>query len=262
MTSPSIKSTVDQQFSAVAANYTTSQVHAQGEDLAHMVDLASPQITWRVLDAGCGAGHTALTFAPHVARVTGVDLSEAMLAQCRQNAEACNLDNVDFRQGDVEALPFEDSAFDLVVSRYSAHHWPQPQQALREIRRVLRPGGQFILSDVVSFDDFTVDTHVQAIELLRDPSHVRDHTVAQWRGMLGEAGFSVQEDDAPAHEWALFLNFDSWISRMRTPRANVKMIHTLLANAPKEIRTALCVEADSSFTVRGAIVVGRNGRRQ
>ncbi len=257
MTSPTIKAAVDQQFSAVAANYTTSQVHAQGEDLAHMVDLAAPSKTWRVLDAGCGAGHTALTFAPHVAHVTGVDLSEAMLAQCRQNAAARNLTNVDFRRGDVEALPFEDASFDLVVSRYSAHHWPQPQQALREIRRVLRPGGSFVLSDIVSFNDFTLDTHLQAIELLRDPSHVRDHTVAQWRQLFVEAGFSVREGDAPAYEWGLFLNFDSWVSRMRTPQANVEMIRTLLANAPQEVRAALRVESDSSFTLQGAIVVGK-----
>ncbi len=257
MTSPTIKAAVNQQFSAVAANYTTSQVHAQGEDLAHMVDLANPQPTWRVLDAGCGAGHTALTFAPHVAHVTGVDLSEAMLAQCRHNAAARDLANVDFRRGDVEALPFDDGTFDLVVSRYSAHHWPQPQQALREIHRVLRPGGAFLLSDIVSFDDFTVDTHVQAIELLRDPSHVRDHTVAQWRRMFVETRFLVGEGDAPAYEWGLFLQFDSWTSRMRTPATSVEMIRTLLANAPQEVRQALRVEADSSFTLRGAIVVGK-----
>ncbi len=252
-----VKAAVDQQFSAVAANYTTSHVHAQGEDLARMVDLAASQKTWRVLDAGCGAGHAALTFAPHVAHITGVDLSEAMLAQCRQNAAARSLTNVDFRRGDVEALPFEDASFDLVISRYSAHHWPQPQQALREIRRVLQPGGQFILSDIVSFDDFAVDTHVQAIELLRDPSHVRDHTVAGWRQMLGKMGFLVDEDNAPAYEWSLFLQFDLWTSRMKTPAAHVEMVRALLDNAPQEVREALRVEEDSSFTFRGAILVAK-----
>ena len=257
MTSLTIKAAVDQQFSAVAANYTTSHVHAQGEDLAQMVDLAQPQKSWRVLDAGCGAGHTALTFAPHVAHVTGVDLSEAMLAQCRQNAAARGLTNTDFRRGDVENLPFDDASFDLVVSRYSAHHWPQPQQALREIRRVLRPDGQFVLSDIVSFDDFSVDTHVQAIELLRDPSHVRDHTVAQWRAMLSDAGFVVDEEDAPAYAWGVFLQFDWWTQRINTPAPNVALLRTLLANAPQEVREALRVEADGSFTFRGAIVVGK-----
>ena len=250
-----IKETVNQQFSQVAANYTTSAVHAKGEDLPEMVRHAALRGDETVLDAGCGAGHTALIFAPHVSHVAAVDLSDAMLEECRTTAAARDITNIDFRVGDVENLDFADRSFDLVVSRYSAHHWPHPQLALAEFARVLRPGGKLILSDVVSFDDFTIDTHVQAIELLRDTSHVRDHPANQWLAMMDSAGFGAEV----VFNWSLYLDFTTWVERMRTPAENVAMMRQLFDGAPAEVRSALRVEKDHSFCFECAILRGTVG---
>ena len=246
----SIKAAVERQFSQVAEHYRTSAVHAAGEDLARLVEAAALSGQETVLDAGSGAGHTALAVAPYAARVTSVDLSASMLAQGRRLALERGLGNVHFEVGDVEALTFADGSFDVVTSRYSAHHWPHPQVALREIHRVLRPGGRFVLSDIVSYDDFTADTHLQAIELLRDPSHVRDHTAAQWLALLAERGFSAQV----IFTWGVRLQFDNWVERMATPAPAVAMLRTLLANAPAEVRARLQVEEDDSFTLQGALI--------
>ncbi len=245
----SIKAAVERQFSQVAENYRTSAVHAAGEDLARLVDAAALRGHEIVLDAGSGAGHTALAVAPHAAQVISVDLSAKMLAQGQRLAAERRLDNLRFEVGDVEALTFAGASFDVVTSRYSAHHWPHPQVALDEIYRVLRPGGCFVLSDIVSYDDFTADTHLQAIELLRDPSHVRDHTAAQWLAMLAERGFAAQV----VFTWGVRLQFDNWVERMATPPAAVGLLRTLLANAPAEVRALLQVEDDDSFTLQGAL---------
>jgi ubiquinone/menaquinone biosynthesis C-methylase UbiE len=252
MRSPSIKATVEQQFSPVADNYRTSSVHAGGEDLRQMVLQAGLSGSERVLDAGSGAGHTALAFAPHAARVVGVDLSRAMLAQGERLAAERGLSNVEFRQADVESLPFEDGTFDLIVSRYSAHHWPHPQAALAEFRRLLRPGGCVLLDDIVAYDDFTYDTHLQTIELLRDRSHVRDHTAAAWTTMLLQAGFAAEV----AFTWSLRLDFASWVERMATPAEDVAAIRRLLDHAPAEVRDLLRVEVDHSFALQGALIKG------
>ncbi len=172
-----LKQTVRAQFEQAAAHYTTSPPHARGEDLAVLVEAAELRGDEQVLDVGCGAGHAALAFAPHVAQVVALDLSPAMLAQVAALAQERGVDNVIAREGDVERLPFPDGSFHRVISRYSAHHWPHPQQALAEIARVLRPGGQFLLSDTVGFPEPAQDTFLGAVELLRDISHVRDH---QW----------------------------------------------------------------------------------
>ncbi|MCS6825603.1 MAG: methyltransferase domain-containing protein [Caldilinea sp.] len=248
----SVKATVARRFGEVAQHYRTSAVHAAGEDLAQLVRIADLGGKEVVLDAGCGAGHTALALAPFAARVIAIDLSEAMLAQGQMLAEGRGLGNLTFVQGDVEALTYGDAAFDLTVSRYSAHHWPHPQQALRELHRVLRPGGRLLLGDIVSYDNFVIDTHLQTIELLRDPSHVRDHTIAQWLTMLTEAGFTAQV----RLTWPLRLDFTSWTQRMATPPDAVAMLRKLLAHAPTEVQTHLQVEPDGSFTLQGALFEG------
>jgi ubiquinone/menaquinone biosynthesis C-methylase UbiE len=247
-----IKESVQNQFGPVAANYASSAVHAGGPDLTAMlgsVDLAGAE---RLLDAGCGPGHTALAFAPRVAEVVAVDLTEAMLAQGRKLARDRNLANVIFQRGDVERLPFPDASFDIVTSRYSAHHYPHPVVALREFARVLRPGGVFLLVDVMSPDEPAQDTFLNAIELLRDPSHVRDHTVPQWLAMLAGAGFAVQA----LGNWPLRLEFEPWVARMNTPFLAITQIRALIDGAPREVRAGLAIEQGYSFSVPTALVRG------
>src|SRR5262245_33037712 len=137
MSEVDIKQSVQRQFGAVAAHYATSVVHRSGPDLDAMLAAAAPRGAERVLDAGCGTGHTALAFAPLVAEVVGVDLTEAMLDQGRRLASERGLANITFQSGDVEQLSFPDVSFDIVASRYSAHHYPRPSAALREFARVL-----------------------------------------------------------------------------------------------------------------------------
>lgn len=250
------KSSVQQQFGPVATRYATSAVHAGGPDLAAMLQAVSVRGDERVLDAGCGAGHTALAFAPHVAEVIAVDLTMAMLAQVRRLAKERGLANVVAERGDVEKLQFPDASFDLVTTRYSAHHWPHPEAAMQEFARVLKPGGTLLLDDVVAPPAPLPDTFLNAIELLRDPSHVRDHSVAQWQAMMEAAGFSAE----CIGQWPLFLEFESWVARMNTPFLSITQIRSLIEGAPREVRTALQIsEGSYSFTVPVALLRGRRG---
>lgn len=251
-----IKASVQRQFGQVAANYSTSKVHAQGHDLEEMVRAVALTGQESVLDAGCGTGHTALTFAPYVAQVIGLDFTESMLEQGRQLAVGRGLTNVEFRLGDVEKLAFPVAQFDLVVSRYSAHHWPHPVAALREFQRVLKPEGYFILDDIVALDDLTCDTYLQAIELLRDPSHVRDHTVAQWTSMLTAAGFV---EVTVIYTGPVWIDFAAWIQRMATPDANAALIRTLFDGAPYEVKAGFQVDASHNFSFTGAVIRARRG---
>ena len=250
---PGVKESVQQTFNQAAPNYTTSPIHAAGPDLAEMLKTAALTGNEVVLDAGTGTGHTALYFAPHVAQVIAVDLSAQMIVQGQQLAAQRGIGNVEFRHGDVERLPFADGSFDLITPRYSAHHWPNLPVALQEFRRLLRPGGQVLVGDIVSWDDYTLDTHFQAIELLRDASHVRDHTVRQWLELLAGAGFAADV----AHTWEVYIDFASWVARVHTPAPAAAMIRTLFANAPQEVKSALQVQADGSFTMQAALLRGR-----
>jgi SAM-dependent methyltransferase len=98
-----------------------------------------------VLDVGCGTGVVAVTSARLGARVTGLDLTPALLERARENALVANLE-IDWREGDVEKLPFEDGAFDVVLSQFGHIFAPQPELAIAEMLRVLKPGGTIAFS--------------------------------------------------------------------------------------------------------------------
>ena len=247
-----LKGAVQEQFGPVAANYLTSAVHAQGEDLPVMVQAANLRGVERVLDAGCGAGHTAASFSPHVAEVVALDFTASMLRQVEVLASERGLENIVTRLGDVESLPSADATFDLVVSRYSSHHWARPDKALREFRRVLKTGGIFVLSDVLGFGDYVCDTYLNAIELLRDPSHVRDFTLAEWETFFSGAGFELEV----VFPYRIFLDFEEWTERMATPEASRVAIRGLYDIAPAEVKSAMgIVEAGHSFQC--AVMRGR-----
>lgn len=230
-----VKQAVQDRFGKVAAEYRSSQVHAAGEDLAKIAELIAQVPAPVVLDVGCGAGHTAIVAAAHSQRVIALDLTENMLLQVQALAEERGVTNLETRLGDAENLPFEDASFDVVVSRYSAHHWPHPEQAVAEIKRVLKSGGRFILSDVVSYDDPTADSYLQTIEVLRDPSHVRDHSISQWLGMFAAEDLAAEI----AYTWQIDLAFVPWVTRIATPDAHIVAIKSLFDTAPDEVRHAL-----------------------
>jgi SAM-dependent methyltransferase len=250
-----VKESVQNQFGLSATSYATSAVHVGGPDLTAMVAAANLQGGERVLDVGCGAGHTALAFAQHAAEIVAVDLTLAMLTAARRLANERGLTNIRFERGDVEKLPFPDTSFDIVTSRYSAHHYPHPEVALREMTRMLKPDGMILLVDVVAPDDPAQDTFLNAIELLRDPSHVRDHSIHQWCSMFEAAGLQPEV----LGTWPLHLEFESWVARMNTPFLAITQIRTLINGAPREVRQGLALksEDDYSFDVPVALIRGR-----
>lgn len=248
-----VKDAVQRQFGAVAQQYRTSAVHAGGHDLEVMVSSASISSGASVLDVGCGAGHTALAFAPMARHVVAYDLTSAMLEQTRQLAAERHIEAIATIQGDVNRLPFASGAFDLVVSRYSAHHWPNPDIALGECRRVLKRDGAFILSDVVAWENPTLDTFLQTIELIRDVSHVRDYRISEWLILLKEAGFKAEI----LLQFEVRLDFQAWVRRMATPSSHVAMILSLFDSAPTVVREALQLPSERGetfhFVIPGAV---------
>ena len=238
-------SVVEAQFGSQAEAYVTSTVHAQGEDLDALEAIARRDRPDRALDLGSGGGHVAYRLAPHAGSVAAVDLSAAMLDVVKNVARQRGLSNVEACVAPAEKLPFEDAAFDLLACRYSAHHWRDWQAGLREARRVLKPGAPAVFIDVVSPDYAAFDTHLQAVELLRDPSHVRNYAEAEWAAALAHAGFRVRS----TQKRRLRMEYRSWVERMRTPEQHRAAIRSLQQMASAQTATYFAIEPDGSFSI-------------
>jgi len=234
---------VQNQFGPRASDYVSSAVHAQGADLARIGEIAAQEAPAHALDLGCGGGHVSYAIAPHAARVTACDLSPDMLAAVEAEAARRGVANIATQAASAQALPFSDGAFDFLACRFSLHHWHDAAAGLAEARRVLRLGARAVFADVVAPTLAAADTHLQAVELLRDGSHVRDYAQGEWLAMLVQAGFTV-EAVTPAR---LRMDFAVWTARMRTPDLHASAIRSLQASASDEVRAHFAIEDDGSF---------------
>jgi len=223
---------VKRQFGPAAQAYLESAVHAEGEDLAQLVAFLDPQPVDIVLDLGCGVGHTLRRVAPRVRHAVGADATPGMLEGARTLMAREGIANVTLVVATAESLPFLDAFFDGVVCRLAAHHFAEVPRAFAEVSRVLRPGGRFVLSDNYAPDDPALDRWINALEGLRDPSHVREHTVTEWQGLLSAAGLRVTGEERSTTT----LETEPWLARSRTPDREAERVRTLLRDAPTPAR--------------------------
>jgi SAM-dependent methyltransferase len=243
------------RFGVAAQDYVTSAVHAQGPDLPWLIEAADLRGNELVIDVATGTGHTALALAPYARDVIAIDFTVPMLEAGQQLARERGIENIRFVEGDAHALPLADSSVDVVACRKSAHHFVNAAQAAREWARVLKPGGKLFLIDSIGPEDPTLDAFLHEVEVLRDPSHVRNHRISEWLAMLKAAGFDAQA----VRTWGIYLDIPSWTQRMRTPSENVERILHHFSMATPEIRDSLHIEnVDGSFAfdLPTALIVG------
>jgi SAM-dependent methyltransferase len=241
---------VQAQFGAIAAAYVASPGHAGGDDLEQLAAWGRALSPTRVLDVATGGGHTALAFAPIARRVIAYDVTEPMLRAARGLLRGRGAASATFVAGDVEALPFGDGAFDLVTCRIAAHHFADVAAAVREVRRVLRPGGSFLLQDILGHDDAGASAFITNVERRRDPSHVRAYRAVEWNAVLKGAGLTVMDEAmvSTARPW------DEWTTRTRMSAEARAALEAFVKAAPTAHRDAFDFRVDGdrieSFTDR------------
>ncbi len=163
------KARVLDQFARQAESYAALINRSKDTTLPWLLDAIKPMPSDRLLDVGCGTGRFAVSMAPLVSNVIGIDLTAEMLRQAKQLQVDANIDNITWYQDDVANLPFDDGEFTIVTSRAMLHHVIEPSRVIAEMHRVCAAGGRIMVMDltpprekIAAFD---------AIEILRDPSH-------------------------------------------------------------------------------------------
>jgi ubiquinone/menaquinone biosynthesis C-methylase UbiE len=211
-----------------AANAYATGEHRSGRELDLVVAFANPKGAERVLDIGAGAGHTALALAPHVESVVVTDPVDGMLVAARRVFAGAGVANAQFISAVAERLPFAAASFDIVTTRLAAHHFDDVPNAIREIARVLRPGGGFIFVDTIAPEDATAARWQDEVEALRDSTHRHIYTQEEWIAFVVAGGFRVENMEIvrKAHP------FEAWLERGGQDAATMQRVLEAFLHAP------------------------------
>jgi ubiquinone/menaquinone biosynthesis C-methylase UbiE len=229
---------VADEFARQAQNFDTWA--AKADDPGRFGAALGDARRGRLLDIACGPGVVTAELAADAGAVVAFDATEPMLDKAKARCAKAGLTNVAFRSGDAENLPFDDAEFDGVVTRLAIHHFADPQRALDQMFRVLRPGGTAVIVDVVSSENESESKLHNAIERLRDPSHVRMLPASELDQCISRAGFQIAEHatwdmDREIEEWLAIVDDPARVEPLRT------VIHTL-AEAGHTAGTGLSVK--------------------
>jgi ubiquinone/menaquinone biosynthesis C-methylase UbiE len=172
-------------WSGRAAQYVESDAHRDGEDLDTIVAWSEGART--ALDIATGGGHVARRL-----REAGIEVVTSDPAPGMRPDVICT----------AESLPFADASFDVVACRTAAHHFAEVGEAVAEMARV--SSDRVLIVDTVNMGD-----DVEQAEKLRDPSHLRNYTEAEWREIVGAAGLAIDEIRFFEHS----MSFTAWLER-------------------------------------------------
>lgn len=178
---------VRREYDRLAGDYVRRWGRYVARTNAATLDRLAPRADERLIDIGCGTGALLAQLAEHGprARLAGVDLSLAMLAVARASLPR----DVALLAARAERLPFADASFDAAASCSVFHFVPEPEAALAEWRRVVRPGGRIAITDWCH-DHLTCRLLDLWLRLRRDPAHYRTYRAAELASMLEAAGWA------------------------------------------------------------------------
>jgi SAM-dependent methyltransferase len=188
--------------------YRTSAIHSEGEDLDLVVEWCEPGPGVTVLDVATGGGHVARRLREAGATVVTVDPAPGMKADTTATAES---------------LPFADASFDAVTCRVAAHHFADVIAAVKEMARVAR-------HRVVICDNTFVSEASEEADRVRDPSHVRNYSQAEWHSFFELAGLEVADEQFMHRP----LEIQPWLDRTQTPPADQARVRELLGDRIKD----------------------------
>ncbi len=236
----SIQDKVQAQYGRQASFYSVSRTHASGNSLELLLEWAAPTGSERVLDVATGTGFCAMAFAPQVREVVAYDLTQEMLDEAARLSAERKLTNVTFQQGSAESMPFDDASFDIVTCRVAPHHFASVPRFCAESWRVLKPGGKLLIVDTASPANAEADEWVNHVEILRDPSHVRDYNEQEWRAFAADAGF--KEIEVALTRWTR-ITFNDWVERSGTPAGTVSELRRLFSAASSAVLDVLGIQS-------------------
>ncbi len=246
MTLDPIQQAARDQFQKQCANYGKSHILAQTDDVAAALSGIEVPPGSTALDVATGGGHTALYLASRGFSVTATDISQAMLEIAGKLAAERGF-TIATRLHEAEKFPYPDGSFDLVSCRVAAHHFSSTESFVREVFRVLKSGGHFLLIDgSVPDGESVAEEWIHEVEKLRDPSHGRFLSPRAWTSLCERHGLRVLRCDiSPFKQPDLAWYFEA----AGTSPENREKVQELVRDAPESARRVFRIANEDGKTV-------------
>ena len=231
---------VKAEFSRQADTFSVYAAQAGGSVVTRISEAVGAAGSGAILDLACGPGVVTAALAGGTRNITAFDATPAMLDKARQRCEKAGFTHVQYQQGDAEALPFAENTFDVVVTRLAVHHFAHPDRVLAGVLRVLRPGGRLVLVDVTVSEDQAEAALQNAIENIRDPSHVRMLPYSELMALTRAAGFDILAEAT----WDASREFEEWMGIVNEPLRiqSLRTVTRALAEAGRSAGMGLAME--------------------
>lgn len=247
---------INAEFTRQADTFDAYAPRADDQVVTRFADALGEAAHGDLLDLACGPGVVTAGLAPRARSMVAFDATPAMLEKARARCAAAGLADVVFQQGDAAALPFEDAVFDAVVTRLAVHHFESPAAVLREVARTLRPNGRLVIVDVVTAEDAAEAALQNAIENLRDPSHVRMLPASELDALVAGCGFEIVDTST----WDKSREFEEWMGIANDPlrTQSLRVVARALAEAGRSAGMGLAIDCDRTvFFHRWRLVSAR-----
>ncbi len=221
-------STVVRVYNRVALNDLDRKRQDDQQRIRHLLNFAKLPVDLRILDIGTGIGLLPLMLAEDGAKqLVGIDISPEMLQQAeymRLSRASDAAARVTFRLAPGHALPFREEQFDAVTCRLVLNHVRRPERIIKELMRVLRPGGVLILAELLGVDNSVKRATQNAIEERRNPAHVAARGAEQYNKILTDAGLQIDAKETMNFEREL----EEWLAIYSADRADVAVVREMI----------------------------------
>ncbi|MFA1818632.1 class I SAM-dependent methyltransferase [Virgibacillus oceani] len=224
------KKDVKNVFTKNRKAYVSSSTHRNSRDLTLLTEWLNPNSDMVALDIATGGGHTAKRLSPYVNRVIATDITKDMLENTA--AYLSGYSNIDYIIADAEHLPFLNHTFDIVTCRIAAHHFPNPDQFILEVKRVLKEKGKFLLIDNIAPANEKYDLFINSLEKIRDYSHDRSLRINEWKKFFSENKLEILQEQKRKKT----LPYEEWVNRTLDDEEDQKQVEQFMTSASEDIK--------------------------
>lgn len=182
----------------------------------------------RVLDVGCGPGIVTEALAGNGHGVIALDITPEMVHRARQRCQDSGFFNVHYIIGQAEKLPFEEASFNAVVTRLTIHHFADPGVECSDMARITRSKGRLIVADIISSENADESELHNALEKLRDPSHVSMISSNAMKDLVETTGLKIIQED----HWTMQREFGEWMQIVNS-RARAEPLYIVMSSFAK-----------------------------